>query len=172
MSTEESEELDVMSVVRARVKELRGRNGWSGAELGEHLSAVGVAWNRSIVANFEAGRRPSVSAVELLALAQVLNVAPIHLLVPPDAEGDRLYEVTPALAAPVADVRAWIRGYYPLKADNLSQFHREAPRAEWGAVRMKSSNDPQEQLDAVRASLENLKDYERQLAAQVGEQDG
>lgn len=159
------------TAIRGRVRELRGRSGLKAAELAERLVDLGVPWNRSIVANFEAGRRPNVSVVEWLALAQALNVAPVHLLVPPDSPNGGTYNVTPKLSASVEDVRAWVRGFYPLATDNASQFHREAPRAEWGAVRMKPSDDLQERLEAVRANREQLEAYERQLLAQVQAQE-
>ena len=41
-------------------------------------------WTRIVVTKLETGRRQSVSVEELLALAYVLNVAPVHLLVPWD----------------------------------------------------------------------------------------
>lgn len=99
----------VMDAVRARVKELRGRKGWSGADLGEQLSKLGVPWNRSVVANFESGRRPAVSVQELLALALVLDVAPVNLLVPLHSEP---YQVTPKGTDPqnALDVWSWMRG--------------------------------------------------------------
>jgi transcriptional regulator with XRE-family HTH domain len=119
----------VMDVVRARVKELRGRNGWSGAELGERLSALGVPWNRSVVANFESGRRPAVSVQELLALALVLDVAPINLLVPLYSEP---YRVTPEGTDPQnsVDVWSWLRGEQPLpgaSAAGTRLYFAEAP---------------------------------------------
>lgn len=113
VSTPQDDIKGVMDAVRARVKELRGRKGWSGAELGKKLSALGVPWNRSVVANFESGRRPAVSVQELLALAYVLDVAPVNLLVPLDSEP---YRITPegADVHSSGDVWRWIRGEQPL----------------------------------------------------------
>lgn len=118
-----------MDVVRARVKELRGRKGWSGAQMGEQLTALGVPWNRSVVANFESGRRPAVSVQELLALALVLDVAPVNLLVPLDSEP---YLVTPegTEAQNSADVWLWMRGQRPLPGSSKAGervYFAEAP---------------------------------------------
>lgn len=96
-------------VIAARVKELRKKRGWSGAHLAEELARAGVAWDRSIVANFENGRRATVSVEEMLALAYVFSVAPVHLMVPIDGE-DEPYEVVPGVARSRATIRAWIRG--------------------------------------------------------------
>lgn len=120
----------VMDAVRARVKELRGRKGWSGADLGEQLSKLGVPWNRSVVANFESGRRPAVSVQELLALALVLDVAPVNLLVPLHSEP---YQVTPKGTDPqnALDVWSWMRGERPLPGASEASarlYFAEAPR--------------------------------------------
>lgn len=119
VSTSSEEIKGVMDAVRARVKELRGRKGWSGAELGEKLAALGVPWNRSVVANFESGRRPAVSVQELLALAVVLDVAPVNLLVPLDSEP---YRVTPAGTEPHSsgEVWRWMRGQQPLEGTSAA----------------------------------------------------
>lgn len=103
----------------------------SAEALSARLQGLGVKWNRSIVANFEAGRRPSVSVVEWLALAQALEVAPLHLLVSPDAKStdEYAYAPEPGCTAPTPMVREWVRGYYPLNADP-DKFDRETPRGE------------------------------------------
>jgi transcriptional regulator with XRE-family HTH domain len=129
VSTASEEEKGVMDAVRSRVKELRGRKGWSGAELGERLSALGVPWNRSVVANFESGRRPTVSVQELLALSLLLDVAPVNLLVPLDSEP---YRITPqgSDAYSSGDVWQWMRGHQPLpgtSAAGARVYFAEAP---------------------------------------------
>jgi transcriptional regulator with XRE-family HTH domain len=122
-----SEAVDPLAAVRRRVQELRRRKNWSAAELGERLTAVGVPWNRSIVANFENGRRPAVSVQELLALASVLDVAPINLLTP---LADVPYEVTAGRTVPAAEARAWIAGTAPLPGVDRHIFFSEAPAVE------------------------------------------
>lgn len=42
----------------------------------------GVPMKRSVLANFEGGRRPALSVVELIALARILEVPPVQLLFP------------------------------------------------------------------------------------------
>lgn len=148
-----------VETLRKRVKELRGRAGLTAVELADQLSKLGVPWNRSIVANFEAGRRPSVSVVEWLALAQVLDVAPLHLLVSPDAQATDLYQVTPNRTAPVPAVREWIRGYYPLNA-NAVQFERETPRGETVSVSL-GETGYQVTLDRSPASMRALETFIR-----------
>jgi transcriptional regulator with XRE-family HTH domain len=132
VSTSTEDIKGVMDVVRARVKELRGRKGWSGTKLGEELDALGVPWNRSVVANFESGRRPAVSVQELLALALVLDVAPVNLLVPLDSEP---YQVTPKKTEPQDSVAVWLwmRGEKPLPGTETAAartFCAEVPAVE------------------------------------------
>lgn len=117
--------------VARRVKELRGKRRLTGAQLAERMTEAGIRCDRSIVANLEGGRRHTVSVAELLALALVLNVAPVHLLVDPD-DGEAGYQVTPAVTAGRASVRAWIRGNDPIDPDaDLREFRSEVPKDEF-----------------------------------------
>ncbi|MFC0527829.1 helix-turn-helix domain-containing protein [Phytohabitans kaempferiae] len=72
--------------IAARVRELRAARGWSAARLAEEMAAAGTRWDRSIVANFENGRRAYVTAEELVALAGVLGTSPHLLLLASDAD--------------------------------------------------------------------------------------
>jgi hypothetical protein len=65
--------------------------------------------SRSIPADLEIARRENISVAELLAFAVVPDVAPVHLLVPP--EGAEPYAVT---TVTLEQARAWIRGTKPL----------------------------------------------------------
>ncbi|MGW7440613.1 helix-turn-helix transcriptional regulator [Streptomyces sp. NPDC054849] len=122
MSRDQSPTAPVAAIAQ-RVKELRGRRGWSAAQLGEAVSKHGVRWDRFTVANLENGKRQSVSVQELLSLALALDVAPVNLLVPLD---DRPYQVTPTRAEPAGAVRAWIRGAEPLPGMDERTFLAEA----------------------------------------------
>ena len=95
--------------VALRVRELREKRRLTAAQLAEQMTQVGVAWDRGVVTKLETGRRENVSVAELLALAYVLKVAPVHLLVPLDDE--QPYRVTPTVTAPAPVVRGWVRGY-------------------------------------------------------------
>lgn len=123
--------------IAARVREVRTKRGWSGADLARELRAAGVPWERAMVAKLETGRRRSITVTELLALALVLNVAPVHLLVPPD-ESNAPYQVTPKATAPYWRVRGWIRGLFLLpqlpNVGDKRQFFSEVPPDEFDAV--------------------------------------
>jgi len=121
-------------VIADRVRDLRTKRGWSGADLAAAMRAVGIPWERVVVAKLESGRRATVSPSELLALAYVLNVAPVHLMVPPD-DPDAPYVVTPEITRTRAAARAWIRGVAPVDDDmDWRQFFAEVPREEFYAV--------------------------------------
>ncbi|MFI0144381.1 helix-turn-helix domain-containing protein [Streptomyces globisporus] len=157
-----------MSTLRGRVKELRGRAGMSAEALSARLQGLGVKWNRSIVANFEAGRRPSVSVVEWLALAQALEVAPLHLLISPDAKAtdEYAYAPEPGCTAPTPMVREWVRGYYPLNADP-GKFDRETPRNETVSVSL-GETGYQVTLDRSPASTRALERFIREVTPGMG----
>lgn len=133
-------------VIARRVKELRKSRGLSGTALAERMTAIGVRWDRSIVANLENGRRSTVSVTELLGLAVVLDVAPVHLLVPTwpsprwaeeggsrpeddpnEPNDDAPYRVTPTLAVPCWRARQFVRGVRPLPGMDAWKFYAEQP---------------------------------------------
>jgi hypothetical protein len=93
------------------------------------MTAVGVPWDRSIVANFETGRRAGVSVEEMLALADVLGVAPVYLMLPIDDE-EALVAVTPTRAAKTYQVREWIRGRMHLRGQDGRRYHTQVPELE------------------------------------------
>lgn len=116
-------------VVASRVREVRKKRGWSAQRLAEELGRAGLKWDRSIVANLESGRRANVSVEELLTLAYVLDVAPVHLLVPLDGGA---YSVTPSwVVLNGSVVREWIRGNSPLPSSNAKNYFGEVPDDEW-----------------------------------------
>ncbi|NEA78040.1 helix-turn-helix transcriptional regulator [Actinospica acidiphila] len=110
------------------MKQLRGHRGWTAAELGKRVSRHGPRWDRSIVANFEAGRRRTVSVDELLALALVFDVAPVNLLVPVT---DEQYRASAIRTVNANDVREWVRGTKPLPGTST-----EAQRTFYAEVAM------------------------------------
>ncbi len=122
------------AVVR-RVREIRKRRGWSAARLAAECAKVGASQlTESIIANLEAGRRQQgVTVDELLVLAVVLNVAPVHLLVPPEAwdeqGGEVPYPITPTRAEQASTVREWVRGM-PLPGTDLRDFLSQVPEHE------------------------------------------
>lgn len=134
-SPERSEPLSPTKVIAQRVRELRQKRGkWSAERLAEEMTKVGIPWDRSIVANLENGRRQTVAVEELLALAYVLDVAPVHLLVP--VEDDDLDQgpflwITPKLGVPPSAARAWVRGRQQAPGQDPRPFFADVPASEW-----------------------------------------
>lgn len=128
---EHSERRTPTSVIAKRVREVRDRRGLTAEQLAERLVALGVNWQRSTVAKLENDKRENVTVTEWLALAAALNVAPVHLLIPPDAGEDDAYQVTPETQVAATTARDWIRGRHPLPGARRREFAAEAPDDEW-----------------------------------------
>lgn len=138
-----SEPIRPHRAIAGRVRQLRKRHGWNTQQLAEKLNEVGVPWDKWIIANFENGRRAGISVEEMIALAFVLDVAPVHLIVPPDADGERdqymLFTRTPRIAPGEADIRylspdharAWIRGEAVHPAQDWRLYFSEVPAHDW-----------------------------------------
>jgi transcriptional regulator with XRE-family HTH domain len=129
---EQDEGLSPVATVARRVKEVRGRKGMTAKELADKLrDDAGVKWDRATVTKLETGHRQTLTVVELLALARVLDVAPTHLLVPLD---DRPFQVTPKEVQESGRVRQWLRGEKHLPGTDLQVFYSEVPLAEMRQV--------------------------------------
>src|SRR5260221_2561759 len=110
------------------MREIRDKRRWSAQRLAQEMTGAGIPWDRSIVANLETGRRPYVTVEELLGLAYVLQVAPVHLLIP---LGDEFYLVTPAQVVLSGRAREWVRGTHPLPSADRRLWAGEQPAEEW-----------------------------------------
>lgn len=143
------------ATVAKRVKEARTRRGWTADDLAKALVKQGVKWERSTVAKLENGNRQNVSLTEWLALAAVLNVAPVHLLLPID-EGDDDYQVTPERTERVGQVRGWARGHWPLPGSNVIQYQGEMPEEEQGRIYLPPAKDRADRINGIEASIAQL----------------
>jgi hypothetical protein len=95
------------------------------------MQKLGIKWDRSIVANFEHGRRPYVTVEELLGLAVVLDVAVVHLIVPVENEESDRYQIARGIEVSPAEARAWIRGATPIAEVDPRRFHSQVPAGEF-----------------------------------------
>jgi transcriptional regulator with XRE-family HTH domain len=126
--------------VRARVAELRKQRGWTAQELADRCKAVGASeLNRSVIANIESGRRKYVTVDEAAVLAYVLNVAPLHLLVPIEVKDNvdgrnvdaHRYLATPDRFLTIGQAREWFRGNYSPPGQDPRLYFSQVPREEW-----------------------------------------
>jgi transcriptional regulator with XRE-family HTH domain len=92
--------------IAAEVRKLRRARDWTADELAERVTATGYPCDRSVVSSVESGRRKSITPTEVMIFAWVLDVAPVDLLCPADAD---TFQITPA-AAPISadEARRWI----------------------------------------------------------------
>lgn len=143
------------ATVAKRVREVRTRRGWTAEELAEKLAAQGLKWERSTVAKLENKKRQSITLTEWLTLAAVLNVAPMHLLLPVQ-EGEDAYQVTPARTESVDRVRGWARGHWPLPGANVIQFQAEMPEEEQGKIYLPPTQDRAARINDIERSMAQL----------------
>jgi transcriptional regulator with XRE-family HTH domain len=106
-----------------RVREARERRGWNQREAAERLAV-----DRTTLNKIEMGSRGDVSISQLFTFANVLGIAPVHLLTPRADDLD--VEITrggPVMSP--SDARRWIRGALPEGADPL-EWLLDLPRDE------------------------------------------
>lgn len=147
-----SEGTDMPSdIVGGRVRDVRERRRWTREQLAERCTAKGATGiTAAVIGDIETGRKTGgkrrrlVSIEELLTLALALNVAPVHLMVPPD-DPDEAYAVTPGVSADRSSVRAWIRGVNSIDYDaDWREFFAEVPKDEFYAVQQGRPRRPDE----------------------------
>lgn len=143
-------------VLGARLTEIRTRQNLTAADVAARCAAVGMPeltaqtiYNLETGRPGEDGRRKRLIAIdELLALAYVLDVAPVNLLLPvrPDQRARTLgstYRVVPkprTLGEPgtgesgefdTGEVRKWITGQQPLPGIDMRTYFTEVPEEEF-----------------------------------------
>jgi transcriptional regulator with XRE-family HTH domain len=139
----------IAAVVARRVREVRSRRGWSAQELADRLREAGFPeLDRGIIANLESGRRRSVSIDEVLALALVLDMAPVHLFVPVADEALSIGR----WAVGSGPAREWVRGNYALPSQDSRVYATEVPDEEWSA-RQVGRPPTSEELQAMLEGL-------------------
>lgn len=130
-------------MIADRVRQLMNAKGWTAQQLVDELAKVGIEWTRLVVANLlvkkPERRRRYVTVDEWLALAYVLDVAPIHLMIPIDGE-DEMYAVTPEASPAAGQARAWIRGQMPLGDQDPRVYFSSVPAAEFTPQCAKSAS--------------------------------
>lgn len=108
VSSGETGLLTPTAVVAARVRELRRQRGWTGQQLADAMTALGIPWNRGLVSKLEIGDRETISVAELIALACAFRVSPIALVVPSEPTD---YALTPnCVSSQILRVYDWIVG--------------------------------------------------------------
>ncbi|SRR6266487_3522977 len=124
----------VTRVLADRIREVRRRRGLTAAQFAERMKAAGIGWDRGVVAKLETGRRQSIGVDEWLTAAYVLDVAPIHLLLPLDDDVQvAVLPAAPGSTLPVGGLRAWVSGYAPMPGQDPRLYWSEIPKRQWEA---------------------------------------
>ena len=127
--------LSVSDAVAARLREVRKSRGWTANELADRCSRAGLPISKSVLANIESGRpgddgrrRRDITVDELLALALVLDIAPIYLMgLPQDKAAPTAVAVTPEISIEDPDrLLLWLRGDQPLPATDSRRYFTAA----------------------------------------------
>jgi transcriptional regulator with XRE-family HTH domain len=129
-------ELSVSDAVAQRIKEARARRGWSAKQLAEQCAKRGLTGlTHSVLNNIESGRRNEkgqrkrdVTVDELMGLALVLDVAPIHMLgLPEKGDTDVAVRVTPEVViSDSVSLLQWARGDAPLPQSDERLYYASA----------------------------------------------
>jgi transcriptional regulator with XRE-family HTH domain len=101
--------LSASDIAGRRIREARQRRGWTAKELADRCADLGAPRvTATVVTNLETRRRATreISLEEVLILAHVLQVPPIHLMAPLDA-GEKL-EIVPGDTLGPVDAIQWI----------------------------------------------------------------
>jgi transcriptional regulator with XRE-family HTH domain len=125
-------------ITARRIRQVRRRRDITVAQLAVRCHELGRPdLTADVISNIESGRpsaawrrRRDVTVDELLVLAAALGVAPINLLVPPDA-GETPYPVTPERPEPARTVRDWVRGFVLLPGHDWQVSLIEAPQEDY-----------------------------------------
>ncbi len=118
--------------------------------------------DRSTIANIETGRRRRIGVDEWLTLAYVLDVAPLHLLLP-RADDDEV-RVTPTVTVNAAAARRWAAGREPLPGGDERTYRYEVPDREYQR-RSQRVADAEANLTAARGEWEVAEAYLQRISA-------
>lgn len=97
--------------VAQEVRRHRERRDMSAQDLADACKALGLSFSRSAIANFESGRRPTISVAELTVLGKALDVPPIELVFPVGYQEE--VEVLPGHELPAWTALKWFAGEEP-----------------------------------------------------------
>ena len=108
--------INVTRQIGEQIRAARKRAGLTSEQLANACTEIGLPMKQPVVANLEAGRRNTVSAPELLAIAWVLDVPPVTLLGPLSQPASPVHAPGPALS-PAVNLVEWAAGMDPVIAD-------------------------------------------------------
>ncbi|MFE5580180.1 helix-turn-helix domain-containing protein [Kitasatospora sp. NPDC056531] len=171
---------DVIRAITRRRKFL----GLSAQDVADETGELGHEVPRNVIANWESGRRKTITIPELIVVAEVLDAAPVELLFSPALGGsiDYLPEMSSdrwsALAHFTGEARHSL-GMYRLRLyrehariwQELQEEHHEAVQLEFKLFREEWPPGSQEKRDAfiaaIRERLQPVRSHMREIGLEV-----
>jgi transcriptional regulator with XRE-family HTH domain len=98
----------ITRIIAREVRRHRDRRKMSQQQLADRTAELGMPIPRPVLANFERGRRDSVSVAEVLVLAAALGVSPMELICPVGYDDE--IELLPARKVDPLQASRWIDG--------------------------------------------------------------
>ncbi|MGW0626052.1 helix-turn-helix domain-containing protein [Streptomyces sp. NPDC002758] len=113
------------------VKRYRRMRGMSAQQLSDACAELGHPIARSVIANFESGRRPTISVAEVLVFARALGVPPVLLLYPLGRVED--VEVLPGNVQRTSAAVDWFTGRsaFPGRYIGIGAVDKASGLSEW-----------------------------------------
>lgn len=157
----------LVAVIAGEVRRYRDMRGMSAQQLADRCTELGMPLKRSVLANFESGRRPTVSVPELVILAKALEVPPVRLIFPLGYQEEA--ELLPGRSLDTWDALKWF-------SEEPTQM--ETPPEIPQAVRMFRRHDElvgqsqriaREYMDALAAVVHEADDAQREIKDQLAE---
>jgi transcriptional regulator with XRE-family HTH domain len=150
-------------LIAQRVRKLREGRGWKVADLAARCKEAGMprltvqALYKLETQRDRSDRAPrSVTVDELLVLAYVLDVAPVHLIA--GLDDDTPLPVSPDWTVNAPGARKWVRGLVPLSGGDKKRYEANVPASEentrWFIVNDVTSYEQLTQaLEAIKAMV-------------------
>jgi transcriptional regulator with XRE-family HTH domain len=123
-------DLSAGQVFARRLAEVREARDWSQKRLSERMTELGHPIHRVKLAKIEKERARSVTLEDVLALSYALDVSPLYMVAPLEADGPRLTVVGNEQPADPDDARAWLRGDEPLLGQDEFTWTMQRPARE------------------------------------------
>lgn len=122
------------AVVASQVRRYRQARGWSTQRLADECTKLGLSIQRSVLANFESGRRTTVTIAEVLVFGKALGVPPILLFLPVGTSAS--VEILPGQERSTWAATKWFTGEaaFPVEGSRATSYAlvgTDTDNAEW-----------------------------------------
>ena len=111
------------ATIAREVRRYRQERGMSAQQLADKTAELGMPIPRSVLANFESGRRPTISAAEVVVLAAGLDVSPAELMCP--VGYDEQLEMLPGRMMDPRATARWFSGELKLDVSDAATTLRQ-----------------------------------------------